>query len=135
MRSNIRSRRPMAVTPLSIVVRRRWTEIVIVISSRTQLTPTSRCYLFVLQQFLSTQYFAQNTFRFKNKFPEHTYRLITVVGLNSLGWPRFSVVDCGTVLEAGRSRTRFLMRPLHFAINVILPASLWPCGELSHEQK
>jgi hypothetical protein len=37
-----------------------------------------------------------------------------------------SVVGLGTMLQTGRSRDRFLRRSLHFSINLILPAALWP---------
>jgi hypothetical protein len=46
-----------------------------------------------------------------------------------------SVVGWGTILHAGRSRFRFLMRPLDFSIDLNLPATLWPWGWLSLLQK
>jgi hypothetical protein len=38
---------------------------------------------------------------------------------------RGSVVGCGTMLQAGRSRVRFPMKSLDFSIYLILPAALW----------
>jgi hypothetical protein len=41
----------------------------------------------------------------------------------------------GTALQAGRSRVRFPIVSLEFFIDIILPAALWPCGQLSLSQK
>jgi hypothetical protein len=46
---------------------------------------------------------------------------------------------CGSMVEAllqaGRSRVRFPMRLLYFSVDLILPAALWPWGQLSLYQK
>jgi hypothetical protein len=39
---------------------------------------------------------------------------------------RGSIVDSGTMLQAGRSRIRSPMRSLRFSIDLILPAALGP---------
>jgi hypothetical protein len=36
-----------------------------------------------------------------------------------------SVVVSGTMLQAGRSRVPFPIRPLEFSIDLIIPAALW----------
>jgi hypothetical protein len=41
---------------------------------------------------------------------------------------RGCVVGWGTVLQAGYSRVRFLMRPLNFSIYLMLPPALWNLG-------
>jgi hypothetical protein len=37
-----------------------------------------------------------------------------------------SVVGWGNMLQAGRLRVRFFMKSLHFPIDLILQAALWP---------
>jgi hypothetical protein len=41
---------------------------------------------------------------------------------------RGSVVGSGTMLQAGKSRVPFPMRPLDFSIDLTLPAALWTLG-------
>jgi hypothetical protein len=44
---------------------------------------------------------------------------------------RGSVVDWGTILQAGRSQVQFPMMSLDFSIDLIRPASIWPWDRLS----
>jgi hypothetical protein len=44
---------------------------------------------------------------------------------------RDSVVGWGTMLQAGRSRSRFPISSLEFLIDLISPTALWPWGRLS----
>jgi hypothetical protein len=46
-----------------------------------------------------------------------------------------SIVDWGTMLQAGRSQFRFPMRSCDFSIDLIPPAALWSLGWLSLQQK
>jgi hypothetical protein len=41
----------------------------------------------------------------------------------------------GTMLQAGRSRVRFLNRTLNFLINLTRPAALWPWGHNSNRNE
>jgi hypothetical protein len=52
-----------------------------------------------------------------------------------LPFKRGSAVGRGTALQGGRSRVRFPIMSLEFFIDVILPAALWPWGQLSLLQK
>jgi hypothetical protein len=42
-----------------------------------------------------------------------------------------SVVGSGTMLQAGSSQVRFLMRSLDFSVDLNLSAALWPWGQLN----
>jgi hypothetical protein len=44
---------------------------------------------------------------------------------------RGSIVGSGTMLQAGRPRVWFSMRPLDFSIELMVPTALWPWGRLS----
>jgi hypothetical protein len=57
-------------------------------------------------------------------FPAFIY---TVYMLNGEG-ARGSVVGCGTVLQAGRSRVRIPLRSLDFSVDLTLPAVLSSWG-------
>jgi hypothetical protein len=48
---------------------------------------------------------------------------------------RDSVIGWGNMLRAERSQFWFPMSSLDFSIDLILPAALWPCGQLSLYQK
>jgi len=41
---------------------------------------------------------------------------------------RGGAVGCGTALQAGRSRVRFLVMSLEFFLDKILPVALWSWG-------
>jgi hypothetical protein len=63
-------------------------------------------------------------------------RARTVIFLMLLwGGARGSVVGWGTMLQAGMSWVRFLMRSLDFSIDLILAVALWPSGRLSLWQR
>jgi hypothetical protein len=53
----------------------------------------------------------------------------TIFSLRQIKGARGSVVGCGTMLQAGRSRVRFRMS-LDFPVGLMLPAALWPCSRL-----
>ena len=46
-------------------------------------------------------------------------------------WSRGGTVGSGTMLQPGRTRVRFPMLLLEFFIDILLPAALWPWGQLS----
>jgi hypothetical protein len=62
---------------------------------------------------------------------ETTLELFKNIGAGARG----TVVGWGTILQAGRSWVRFLMRSLYFSIDLILPAALWSWDRLSLWQK
>jgi hypothetical protein len=63
-----------------------------------------------------------DTFTFHDYFILILYSLLDGAGSSIVGW--------GTMLQAGRSRVRFLMS-LDFSIYLILTATLWPWGQVS----
>jgi hypothetical protein len=54
---------------------------------------------------------------------------LCIAGHNEAGG---DAVGWGTALQTGRSQIRFLMMSLEFFIDIILLASLWLWGRLSH---
>jgi hypothetical protein len=40
------------------------------------------------------------------------------------------LISWDSMLQVGRLRIRFPMRPFHFSIDLIFPASLWPLGSI-----
>jgi hypothetical protein len=55
--------------------------------------------------------------------------LVTLLPINCWGGrARGSVVRRGSMLQAGRSRVRFMMRSLDISIDPFLPAVVWPWG-------
>jgi hypothetical protein len=47
----------------------------------------------------------------------------------------FTAVEWGTMLQAGRSQDSFPIGSPDFSIDLTLPATLWPWGRLSLQQK
>jgi hypothetical protein len=83
------------------------------------------------------------------KFQDHTWHGASVVPTSKVcisslfilmrvpgeGWACGSIVGWGTMLQARRSQVWFTTRSLDFLVDLTLPATLWPWGQLSLWQK
>jgi hypothetical protein len=64
-------------------------------------------------------------------FLRHTKQCKNIYNVCNNNGARVSVVGCGIMLQAGRSRVRFAMRLLDITIDLILSDALRPWGRLS----
>jgi hypothetical protein len=67
----------------------------------------------------------------KAKWSCTCYLLHAAIFRDLLFNPEDTGVGWGTILQTGRPRVQFQMKPLDFTINLIFPAALWPWGGLS----